>query len=95
MITGENENKITKTGTDGNWAGTICEYKLDNSKEEYKWKIKILKSKAKTIMVGVAPIDFDINSSSYDTCGWYLYCYYKTLPLFLSEVNFLLLKFYT
>ena len=25
-------------------------------------------------MVGVAPIDFDINSSSYDTCGWYLYC---------------------
>jgi len=43
MITGENENIITKTGTDDNWAGTICEYKLENSKEEYKWKIKILK----------------------------------------------------
>ena len=27
-------------------------------------------------MVGVAPIDFDINSSSFDTCGWYLYCFY-------------------
>ena len=25
-------------------------------------------------MVGVAPIDFDINSSSYNTCGWYCYC---------------------
>ncbi len=22
-------------------------------------------------MIGVAPIDFDINSSSYNTCGWY------------------------
>ena len=30
-------------------------------------------------MVGVAPIDFDIHSSSYDTCGWYLYCYRSTL----------------
>ena len=26
-------------------------------------------------MVGVAPSDFDINSSSYNTCGWYFYCY--------------------
>ena len=26
-------------------------------------------------MVGVAPINFDINSSSYNTCGWYLYCH--------------------
>ena len=26
-------------------------------------------------MVGVAPIDFDIHSSSYNTCGWYFYCH--------------------
>ena len=26
-------------------------------------------------MVGVAPIDFDIHSSDYHTCGWYFYCY--------------------
>ena len=77
MISGENENIITKTGTDNNWAGTICECKLDNSKEEYKWKIKILKSKQKNIMVGAAPIDFDINSSFYNTCGWYLHCHYN------------------
>ena len=26
-------------------------------------------------MVGVAPSDFHINSSSYNTCGWYFYLY--------------------
>ena len=54
--------------------GTICEYELDKSIEEHKWKIKILKTHNKYIMVGVAPSDFDINSSSYNTCGWYFYC---------------------
>ena len=53
--------------------GTICEYELDKSIEEHKWKIKILKSYNKAIMVGVAPSDFDINSSNH-TCGWYFYC---------------------
>jgi len=35
-------------------------------------------------MVGVAPIDFDINSSSYNTCGRYLYCSnrYNNPPLY-------------
>ena len=35
-------------------------------------------------MVDVAPIDFDINSSSYNTCAWYLYCHnnYNNPPLF-------------
>ena len=55
--------------------GTICEYELDKSIEEHKWKIKILKTQNKNIMVGVAPSDFDINSSEYNTCGWYFYCY--------------------
>ena len=31
------------------------------------------------ILVGVAPIDFDINSSSFNTCGWYYNCYDSTL----------------
>ena len=30
-------------------------------------------------MVGVASNDFNINSSSYNTCGWYFYCYNSTL----------------
>ena len=42
-------------------------------------------------MVGVAPIDFDINSSDYSTCGWYFYCYNSTLysgpPFNYSHVN--------
>ena len=52
--------------------GTICENKLE--KVESRWKIKILKSKNNYIMVGVAPIDFDINSSHHNNCGWYIYC---------------------
>ena len=59
--------------------GTICEKELDKSIEEHKWKIKILKTKNKNIFVGVAPIDFDIHSSSFDTCGWYFYCAKQTL----------------
>ena len=69
-ISGEFENILTKTGSDYNWMGTICENKLENS-EENKWKIKILKSKFNNIMVGVAPLDFDINISSFDKYGWY------------------------
>ena len=76
-ITGEKENIITKTGKDG-WMGSICENELDKSKEEHIWKIKILKTQSYDIMVGVATIDFDINTASYETnknYGWYYYCY--------------------
>jgi len=72
-LSGENNNIVTKTGAN-NWMGTICENELDKSIEEHKWKIKILKSQNKYIMVGVAPIDFDINKSNHSTCGFYLYC---------------------
>ena len=73
-ISGENNNILTKTGTNGCWMGTICENELDKSIEEHKWKIKLLNVKYNHFMVGVAPIDFDINSSSYNNCGWYFYC---------------------
>ena len=63
--------KITKTGEDYEWMGTICENELDKSKECI-WQIKILKSENMKIMVGIAPPkDFVINSSMYDNCGWY------------------------
>ena len=80
-LSGENKNILTKTGSN-NWMGTICENELDKSIEEHKWKIKILKTKQKSIMVGVVPSDFDINSSSYNTCGWYLFCYYSPPTLY-------------
>ena len=55
--------------------GTICENELDKSIEEHKWKIKILKTQYKSIMVGVAPSDFDIHSERhFENCGWYYYC---------------------
>ena len=54
--------------------GTICEKELDKSMI-HKWKIKILKTKFKNIMIGIATSDFDINSSIYSTCGWYFNFY--------------------
>ena len=82
-VSGKYDNIVTKTGTDGEWMGTITEKELDKS-TECTWKIKVLepeinyekKKKKKCdgeIMIGVAPIDFDINSSMYTNCGWY-YC---------------------
>ena len=78
-ITGDNNNILTKTGKDG-YYGTICINELDKSIEEHIWKIKILKTNNKNIMVGVAPIDFDINlERNFEKCGWYYYCYNSTL----------------
>ena len=71
-VTGKNQNILTKTGNDY-WMGTICDNDLQKL-EIHKWKIKILKTQYKYIMIGVAPIDFDINKSDYSNCGWYIYC---------------------
>ena len=77
-VSGDNNNIVTKTGTKDYWTGIICEKELSKC-EEHKWKIKILKTKYKYIMVGVAPIDFDFNSSIFNKCGWYFFCYNSTL----------------
>ena len=90
-VSGEKRNILIKTGEiirkeirkevktrDLGWMGTICENELDKSKE-CMWKIKVLKSERMEIMIGVAPKDFDINSSMYDNCGWYYYLYDKSL----------------
>ena len=74
-ITGDNNNILTKTGKEGRFMGTICINELDKSIEEHIWKIKILKTNSKIIMVGVAPIDFDINlKENFEKCGWYFAC---------------------
>ena len=78
-ISGDKLNIITKTGQNFNWTGTTCIQEFNESME-YKWKIKIIKSQSKQIMVGVAPSDFDINKLdssdfSQNICGWYFYCY--------------------
>ena len=82
-VSGKYDNIITKTGTEGEWMGTITEKELDKS-TECSWNIKVLEPENNyrqkkrmeydgEIMIGVAPIDFDINSSIYTNCGWY-YC---------------------
>ena len=71
-VSGENNNILTKTGKDCEHIGTISECKLEELKE-YKWKIKILKTKEYNINIGIAPIDFKIKSPSYEY-GWYLFC---------------------
>ena len=78
IVSGEKQNILTKTGTNGQWMGTICEKELEKNKE-HTWKIRILKTQNKNISIGVAPIDFDINSSNDTNCGWYLYCLDSTL----------------
>ena len=77
-VSGDNENILTKTGDDG-WVGVLCQNGLENNRDKYTWKIKILNTYNGTFMVGAAPIDFDINSSSYGNCGWYFYCYSSVL----------------
>ena len=76
-ISGENNNIITKTGKDELIIGISCENELKSDKE-YKWKIKILKSKNNYINVGVTPIDFDFNIEQPYKYGWYLYCFNST-----------------
>ena len=57
-VTGDKENIITKIGNKEQTIGIICENELEKDKE-YRWKIKILKSKNKYINVGITPNDFD------------------------------------
>ena len=79
-ITGDKDNIFTRTGS--GWMGTVCENELEKSEEEHIWKIKILKTFGYYIMIGVATIDFDMNSASWESnknYGWYYYCYNGTL----------------
>ena len=77
-LSGEDNNILTKESSDC-IMGALCENELDEAIEEHKWKIKILKTANKNIMIGVAPSDFDFNTSKYDTCGWYFYCINSSL----------------
>ena len=73
-ITGENNNILTKTRNDSIRVGIICENILEKDRE-YKWKIKILKTKNYNFMVGVAPNDYyeQEKNASYKY-GWFFSC---------------------
>ena len=79
IISGENDNILSKKGPNFVWTGTTCLYEFKNL-IEYKWKIRILSSKTNQIMVGVAPSDFnaekiDSNDFTLNLSGWFFYCY--------------------
>ena len=80
IISGDNQNIMTRTTPfkSWNWTGTTCLDQLEKGKE-YKWKIKILNTTHKYILVGVAPIDFVINQTYSQLLGWYIECSISTL----------------
>jgi hypothetical protein len=73
VVSGENKNILTKTGTGSDFAGTICEKELDKIIDIHRWKIKILKTKGKEINVGIASNDFNPSNPHWNK-GYFLYC---------------------
>ena len=72
-LSGENNDIITKVGSDG-YRGTIILNELEKNKV-HTWKIKLLNSRDNFhFYVGVASSEFDANKS-YSDCGWYFYCW--------------------
>ena len=74
-LSGEIENIITKTGEDKKWIRILAKNILKNSKE-YSWKIKILNSKNKDIMVGVAQKGPKIIFQNSNFNNMYAFSYY-------------------
>ena len=79
VISGENGSIITKKKPNFVWTGTTCLNEFKNF-VEYKWKIKILESSAKQVMVGVVPNDFDAEKMdetdfTVNINGWFFYLY--------------------
>ena len=78
LIAGENDNIFTKVGKNEEWTGAICEKELYKN-QRHNWNIRIVNTKNYNIMIGIAPIDFNINSSNLIKCGWYYNCADSTL----------------
>ena len=64
ILTGEMQNIVAKSGEDKKWIRILSKYILKN-KKEFSWKVKILNSKNKDIMVGVAQVEPKIVFESY------------------------------
>jgi hypothetical protein len=76
-LSGENNNIITKIGSNG-YRGTLILNQLEKN-EINTWKIKLLNSNDNFhFYVGVAPSDFEIYES-YTKHGWYFYVWSQTL----------------
>ena len=91
-ISGEFNNIITKkkninnfyNDNKNNYMGIICEGELEKNKI-HKWKIKILKTKEKKIMVGISFTNFPSGNSNCEENGWLLNC--NNLRLYSNSKN--------
>lgn len=78
IIIGEKENVAKKITEDNQFTLIRCENKLELNKI-YKWKINILNSKLKVILVGISQDEEELNPSLNNINGWYFYCFNSTL----------------
>ena len=78
IIIGEKENVAKKMVEDNQFTLIRCENKLELNKI-YKWKINILNSKLKVILVGISQDEEELNPSLNNINGWYFYCFNSTL----------------
>ena len=74
IVGGIDNNILIKVGKNC-WTGIMCKKPFEKNKKHI-WKMKILESHkdSNSIIVGVAPENFDITKSTYSNCGWYLCC---------------------
>lgn len=77
-VVGDRKNIIKKASGATCWQVVRCANVLPLN-EEISWKVKILKSKYNCIMGGVCPSDMDMNTASYNDCGWNYYFYNSTV----------------
>ena len=75
---GDKENVAKKMVEDNQFTLIRCENSLEFDKI-YKWKISILNSKLKLILVGITQDEENLNLSLENINGWYLYCFNSTL----------------
>ena len=74
-ISGEKQNIFLKSGKNKVMICGLCKNILEKNKE-YKWEIKILKTKDYVgINVGVAPFNMDMNISNPYKYGWFYNCF--------------------
>ena len=78
IIIGEKENVAKKMVEDNQFTLIRCENNLELNKI-YTWKINLLNSKLKVILIGISIDEEELNPSLNNINGWYFYCFNSTL----------------
>eukprot|EP00727_Mastigamoeba_balamuthi_P009066 m51a1_g4782 putative e3 ubiquitin-protein ligase trim23 (713) ;mRNA; r:54683-56933 len=81
-VLGNSKNRAVKTGKDGSWNATVLSECALPTNTVVSWVVRLVslaKGRMCNIMVGVAPADVNQTRISNYGCGWYLFCYDRTL----------------